>query len=89
MTCLDKVGLSTMLEAAKYSAIERLRDGRMIEIRTLTPEDKPYDFFQCTPRPQYRSSGAYPVAVLGAARWVESSSSVCRAIISSSFVGIT
>ena len=36
-----------------------------------------------------RYSGAYPVAVLDAARWVESSSSVCRAIISSSFVGIT
>ena len=30
-----------MLEAAKYSAIERLRDGRMAEIRALTPEDKP------------------------------------------------
>ena len=30
-----------MLEAAKYSAIERLRDGRMVKIRALTPEDKP------------------------------------------------
>ena len=30
-----------MLEAAKYSAIDRLRDGRMVEIRALTPEDKP------------------------------------------------
>lgn len=30
-----------MLEAAKYSAMERLRDGRTVEIRALTPEDKP------------------------------------------------
>ena len=29
-----------MLEAAKYSAMERLRDGRMAEIRALTPEDE-------------------------------------------------
>jgi GNAT superfamily N-acetyltransferase len=33
--------MSTMLEAAKYSAMERLRDGRMVEIRALTPEDHP------------------------------------------------
>jgi GNAT superfamily N-acetyltransferase len=30
-----------MLEAARYSAMERLRDGRMVEIRALTPDDKP------------------------------------------------
>jgi len=30
-----------MLEAATYSAMERLRDGRMVEIRALVPEDKP------------------------------------------------
>jgi GNAT superfamily N-acetyltransferase len=30
-----------MLEAAKYSAIERLRDGRVVEIRALVPEDRP------------------------------------------------
>ena len=29
-----------MLEAAKYSTMERLRDGRMAEIRALTPEDE-------------------------------------------------
>jgi GNAT superfamily N-acetyltransferase len=29
-----------MLEAAKYSAMERLRNGRTAEIRALTPEDK-------------------------------------------------
>jgi GNAT superfamily N-acetyltransferase len=29
-----------MLDAAKYSAMERLRDGRRIEIRALRPEDK-------------------------------------------------
>ena len=32
--------MSTMLEAAKYSAMERLRDRRMVEIRALTPEDE-------------------------------------------------
>jgi GNAT superfamily N-acetyltransferase len=32
--------LPTMLEAAKYSAIESLRDGRRVEIRALTPEDQ-------------------------------------------------
>ncbi len=32
--------MSTMLEAAKYSAMERLRDGRIAEIRALTPEDE-------------------------------------------------
>ena len=29
-----------MIEAASYSAIERLRDGRTIEIRALKPEDR-------------------------------------------------
>jgi len=29
-----------MLEAAKYSAMERLRDGRTVEIRALAPDDK-------------------------------------------------
>ena len=29
-----------MLEAMTYSAMERLRDGRSVEIRALTPEDK-------------------------------------------------
>ncbi len=28
-----------MLEAAKYSAMERLRDGGTVEIRALTPEE--------------------------------------------------
>ncbi len=32
--------MPTMLEAAKYSAMERLRDGRMAEIRALSPEDE-------------------------------------------------
>jgi RimJ/RimL family protein N-acetyltransferase len=32
--------LPAMLEAAKYSAIESLRDGRRMEIRALRPEDK-------------------------------------------------
>jgi RimJ/RimL family protein N-acetyltransferase len=30
-----------MLEAAKYSAIETLRNGRRVEIRALQPEDRP------------------------------------------------
>ena len=30
-----------MLEAAKYSAMERLRDGGTVEIRALTPEEEP------------------------------------------------
>ena len=29
-----------MLEAAKYSALEKLRDGRRVEIRALRPEDR-------------------------------------------------
>jgi GNAT superfamily N-acetyltransferase len=29
-----------MLESAKYSAIDRLRDGRRVEIRALTPDDE-------------------------------------------------
>lgn len=29
-----------MLEAAKYSALERLRDGRSVEIRALRPDDQ-------------------------------------------------
>jgi hypothetical protein len=32
--------MSAMLETARYSAMERLRDGRMAEIRALTPEDE-------------------------------------------------
>jgi RimJ/RimL family protein N-acetyltransferase len=33
-------GLLTMAEAAKYSAIETLRDGRPVEIRALRPDDR-------------------------------------------------
>src|SRR5687767_1612306 len=32
--------LRSMIEAAKYSAIETLRDGRRVEIRALRPEDR-------------------------------------------------
>src|SRR5580704_10572685 len=33
-------GPAVMIEAAKYSAVERLRDGREIEIRALRPADE-------------------------------------------------
>jgi RimJ/RimL family protein N-acetyltransferase len=39
MKCLVSES-ATMLEAATYSATERLRDGRSVEIRALRPEDK-------------------------------------------------
>src|SRR5258708_24561934 len=33
-------GLLAMAEAAEYSAIEALRDGRSVEIRALRPDDR-------------------------------------------------
>ena len=33
-------GLLAMLEAAEYSAVEFLRDGRRVEIRALKPDDR-------------------------------------------------
>jgi len=32
--------LPAMIDAARYSAIETLRDGRRVEIRALRPEDR-------------------------------------------------